>query len=80
MKSPLERGRLVRLWGRRRAIALKAKSLRANDPTVRTLEIQGRKIVVSIDGGRFRIPANVALGNNCAKSQVFYGKIVTKRM
>ena len=41
-----------------RAVALKAKSLRTNDPTVRTLEIQGRKIVVSVDGGRIRIREN----------------------
>jgi hypothetical protein len=37
-----------------RAVALQAKSLRMNDPTIRTLEIQGRKIVVSVDGGRIR--------------------------
>jgi len=41
-----------------RAVALKAKSLRTNDPTVRTLEIRGRKIVVSVDGGRIRIREN----------------------
>ena len=29
-----------------RAVALKAKSLRTNDPTVRTAEIQGRKVTV----------------------------------
>ena len=38
-----------------RAVALAAKSLRTNDPSLRTLKINGRKIVVSIDGGRLRI-------------------------
>ena len=41
-----------------RAVALKAKSLRTNDPSVRTLQITGRKLVVSIDGGRIRIREN----------------------
>ena len=41
-----------------RAVALQAKSLRTNDPTVRTAEIQGRKIIVSVDGGRIRIRKN----------------------
>ena len=38
-----------------RAVALAARNLRSNDTSLRTLEIQGRKIVVSIDGGRIRI-------------------------
>jgi hypothetical protein len=38
-----------------RAVACQARALRANDPSLRTLELQGRKIVVSIDGGRLRI-------------------------
>jgi len=38
-----------------RVAAFAARSLRTNDPSLRTLEIQGRKIVVSIDGGRIRI-------------------------
>ena len=38
-----------------RAMALAAKGLRTNDPSLQTLEIKGRKIVVSIDGGRLRI-------------------------
>jgi len=54
-----------------RAVALKAKSLRMNDPTVRTLEIQGRKIVVSIDGGRIRIRENKK-GPKTAKNRTRY--------
>jgi len=38
-----------------RAAALAARALRTNDTSLRTLEIKGRKIVVSIDGGRIRI-------------------------
>ncbi len=38
-----------------RAAALQARCLRANDPSLRTLEIKGRKIIVSVDGGRLRI-------------------------
>jgi hypothetical protein len=38
-----------------RATALVAKSLRMNDTSLKTLGITGRKIVVSIDGGRIRI-------------------------
>ena len=38
-----------------RAVAFQARCLRTNDPSLRTLEIQGRKIVTSIDGGRLRI-------------------------
>ena len=38
-----------------RAVALAARNLRSNDASLRTQEIQGRKIVVSIDGGRIRI-------------------------
>ena len=38
-----------------RAVALAAKGLRTNDASLRTLEIKGRKIVMSIDGGRLRI-------------------------
>jgi hypothetical protein len=54
-----------------RAVALKAKSLRTNDPTIRTLEIQGRKIVVSIDGGRIRIRKNKK-GPKTAKNRTRY--------
>jgi hypothetical protein len=38
-----------------RAVAMAAKNLRTNDISFQTLEIQGRKIVISIDGGRLRI-------------------------
>ena len=38
-----------------RAVAAQARALRTNDPSLRTLELQGRKIVVSVDGGRIRI-------------------------
>lgn len=38
-----------------RAVSLQARTLRTNDPSLKTLEIRGRKIVVSIDGGRIRI-------------------------
>ena len=38
-----------------RAVAFAARTLRTNDTSLRTLEIQGQKIVVSIDGGRLRI-------------------------
>jgi hypothetical protein len=38
-----------------RAAALQARSLRANDSSLETLEIQGRKIIVSVDGGRIRL-------------------------
>ena len=38
--------------------ALQARCLRANDPSLRTLEIKGRKIIVSVDGGRLRIREN----------------------
>jgi hypothetical protein len=38
-----------------RAVAFVAKSLRTKDSSLQTLEIPGRKIVVSIDGGRIRI-------------------------
>jgi len=41
-----------------RTAAFAAKTLRANDPTLRTLQIQGRKLVVSVDGGRLRIREN----------------------
>jgi hypothetical protein len=54
-----------------RAVAHKAKSLRTNDPTVRTAEIQGRKIVVSVDGGRIRIRKNKK-GPKTAKNRTRY--------
>ena len=38
-----------------RAVACQARTLRTKDLSLRTLELQGRKIVVSIDGGRIRI-------------------------
>jgi hypothetical protein len=38
-----------------RAVALAAKGLRTKDASLSTLELQGRKIVVSVDGGRIRI-------------------------
>ena len=38
-----------------RAVAAQARALRTNDPSLQTLELKGRKIVVSIDGGRIRI-------------------------
>ena len=41
-----------------RAVAFAAKSLRTQDSSLQTLETQGRKIVVSIDGGRIRIRQN----------------------
>ncbi len=41
-----------------RAAALQARCLRANDPSLRTLKIKGRKIIVSADGGRLRIREN----------------------
>jgi hypothetical protein len=41
-----------------RAVALAARTLRTNDETLKTLETAGRKIVVSIDGGRLRIRNN----------------------
>ncbi len=46
---------LTRISTAVRAAALQARCLRANDPALRTLEIRGRKIVVSVDGGRLRI-------------------------
>lgn len=46
---------LTRISTAVRAAALQARCLRADDPSLRTLEIQGRKIVVSVDGGRVRI-------------------------
>jgi hypothetical protein len=41
-----------------RATAVQARHLRTNDPSLKTLQIQGRKVVVSIDGGRIRIRCN----------------------
>ena len=41
-----------------RAAACQARCLRTNDPSLRTLKIQGRKVVVSVDGGRLRIREN----------------------
>jgi hypothetical protein len=38
-----------------RAVAAQARILRTNDSSLQTLELQGRKIVVSVDGGRIRI-------------------------
>ena len=38
-----------------RAAAVAARTLRTNDISLQTLEIKGRKIVASIDGGRLRI-------------------------
>jgi len=38
-----------------RAVALAARTLRSKDESLQTLKVQGRKIVVSIDGGRIRI-------------------------
>jgi hypothetical protein len=38
-----------------RSTAAQARTLRDNDPSLKTLEIQGRKIIVSVDGGRIRI-------------------------
>jgi hypothetical protein len=38
-----------------RAVASQARTLRAHDASLQTLELQGRKIVVSVDGGRIRI-------------------------
>lgn len=49
---------LTRISTAVRAAALQARTLRSNDASLKTLEIQGRKIVVSIDGGRIRIRKN----------------------
>ena len=38
-----------------RSVALAARTLRTNDISLRTLEIKGRKVIASIDGGRLRI-------------------------
>jgi hypothetical protein len=38
-----------------RAVAFVARTLRTNDESLQILKMQGRKIVVSIDGGRIRI-------------------------
>jgi hypothetical protein len=46
---------LTRISTAVRAVAARARSLRTNDPSLRILEMKGRKIVVSIDGGRIRI-------------------------
>jgi len=51
-----------------RAAALAAKSLRTNDTSLRTLEINGRKIVASIDGGRLRIPPPLILPKGCTNA------------
>jgi len=41
-----------------RAAAFAARTLRTKDTSLQTLEIQGRKLVVSVDGGRIRIREN----------------------
>ena len=46
---------LTRISTAVRAVACQARTLRTQDTSLRTLELQGRKIVVSIDGGRIRI-------------------------
>ena len=40
------------------AFATQAKRLRTNNPSLKTLQITGRKLVVSVDGGRIRIRKN----------------------
>ena len=54
-----------------RAAALKAKCLRKNGEVFRTLEAQGRKIIVSVDGGRIRIRKNKK-GPKTAKKRNHY--------
>ena len=49
---------LTRISTAVRAVAHQARTLRTNDASLQTLELQGRKIVVSIDGGRLRIRQN----------------------
>jgi hypothetical protein len=49
---------LTRISTAVRAVACQARTLRGNDPSLQTLELQGRKIVVSVDGGRLRIRQN----------------------
>ena len=49
---------LTRISAAVRAAAFQARSLRTNDPSLKSLQIQGRKVVVSIDGGRIRIRCN----------------------
>ena len=46
---------VTRLTTAVRAVALAARSLRTNNPSIETLQVQGRRVVVSIDGGRVRI-------------------------
>lgn len=41
-----------------RAVASQARTLRTNNPSLKTLQITDRKIVVSVDGGRIRIRKN----------------------
>jgi hypothetical protein len=46
---------ITRIFTAVRAVAAQARVLRTNDPSLQTLELKGRKIVVSVDGGRIRI-------------------------
>jgi hypothetical protein len=62
---------LTRISTAVRAVAHQARALRANDPSLRTLELQGRKIVVSIDGGRIRIRVNKR-GKKTKKGRSYY--------
>jgi hypothetical protein len=62
---------LTRISTAVRAVALKARCLRKNDESIRTLELQGRKIIVSIDGGRIRIRENKK-GPKTAKNRTRY--------
>ena len=49
---------LTRISTAVRAAAFQARRLRTNDPSLKTPQITGRKIVVSVDGGRLRIRKN----------------------
>ena len=49
---------LTRISTAVRAVAHQARTLRTNNASLQTLKLQGRKIVVSIDGGRIRIRQN----------------------
>jgi len=46
---------LTRISTAVRVTAFAARTLRKDDPSLKTLEIQGIKIVISVDGGRIRI-------------------------
>jgi len=62
---------LTRISTAVRAVAHQARTLRTNNASLQTLELQGRKIVVSIDGGRIRIRQNKK-GKKTKKNRMRY--------